>query len=166
MLKPGHFIRRMTERDLDAVMEIENEVFSLPWSRKSYATELNNKWATYLVCDVDGEVAAYCGMWVVFDEAHITNVAVGKGFRHRGCARALMEAMERIALDKKAMYISLEVRPSNLAALALYQGLGYVQTGCRKGYYQDNQEDALIMTNPLLPADIRAGCFPLRPERD
>lgn len=149
MLNPSFFIRRMTEQDLDAVMRIEVEVFALPWSRKSYASELVNKWATYLVCDIDGDIAAYCGMWVVFDEAHITNVAVATAFRHQGCGRALLEAMDTVAREKKALYISLEVRPSNSSALALYEGMGYIQTGCRKAYYQDNQEDALIMTKPL-----------------
>lgn len=150
MLNQSFLIRRMTEQDLDEVMRIELQVFSLPWSRKSYASELINKWATYLVCDIDGEIAAYCGMWVVFDEAHITNVAVAGPFRGQGCARALLETMEKVAQEKKALYISLEVRPSNSSALALYGSLGYVQSGCRKGYYQDNQEDALIMTKSFV----------------
>lgn len=149
MLNQAYIVRRMTDQDLDAIMKIENEVFSMPWSRKSYESELRNQWAHYLLCDYEGDVAAYCGMWVVFDEAHITNIAVGKAFQKMGLGRALLMEMEKIARQKKAQFIGLEVRPSNQAALALYGSMGFVETGRRKGYYQDNQEDALLMTKFL-----------------
>ncbi len=150
MLNQNFMIRRMTEQDLDSLMVIEQEVFSMPWSRKSYESELNNQWATYYVCDIEGELAAYCGMWVVFDEAHITNVAVARAYRQQGLALALLDAMEKTARQKHAQHISLEVRPSNSAALRLYQGFGFEQISVRKAYYQDNQEDALIMTKMLI----------------
>ncbi len=149
MLNSSYLIRRMTGQDLDEVMIIENESFTLPWSRESYEAELENQYASYLVCDYAGEVAAFAGMWTVYEEAHITNVAVGKEFRCQGMGRNLMLEEEKLARAKKAERILLEVRPSNLAALAMYQGLGFIPTSIRKQYYTDNQEDALIMIKYL-----------------
>lgn len=149
MLNHGYLIRKMTERDLDEVMVIENDSFTMPWSRPSYESELQNQYANYLVCDWEGEVAAYVGMWTLFEEAHITNVAVSKKFRGRGMGQVLMMEEEKIARMKKAERILLEVRPSNIPALAMYKGLGFVHTGVRKQYYDDNQEDALILTKYL-----------------
>lgn len=149
MLNQLYIVRRMTEQDLDQIMDIEIEAFAVPWSRESYQSELRNNFATYLICDVAGEVAGYAGIWVVFEEAHITNVAVGKSFRSQGLGRALMEAVEKVAREKKALRILLEVRPSNQVARQMYESLGYVVTGQRKAYYVDNGEDALIMTKFL-----------------
>lgn len=149
MLQRGYLIRKMTEQDLDRLMVIENESFSLPWSRQSYEAELLNQYSTYLVCDWEGEVAGYVGMWTLFEEAHITNVAVAPEFRGRGIGAALMAEEEKIAQVKKADRILLEVRPSNAAAVAMYKGMGYIPTGLRKEYYSDNQEDALVMTKYL-----------------
>lgn len=150
MLNHGFLIRKMTEQDIDEVMVIEKDSFTLPWSRPSYEAELQNQYGNYLVCDFEGEVAAYVGMWTLFEEAHITNVAVGKKFRGQGMGRVLMMEEEKIARMKKAERILLEVRPSNTPALAMYKGLGFVHTGIRKQYYDDNQEDALILTKYLV----------------
>ena len=139
----------MTETDLDEVMTIEQESFSLPWSRESYLGELNNNFANYMVCDYAGDIAAYGGIWVVFEEAHITNVAVAGKFRGQGIGCSLMAELENIARAKHATRIFLEVRPSNAAALKMYNKLDYIQTGSRKAYYTDNGEDALIMTRYL-----------------
>jgi len=149
MLNHGYLIRKMTERDLDEVMIIEKDSFTLPWSRPSYESELQNQYANYLICDWEGEVAAYVGMWTLFEEAHITNVAVGRKYRGRGMGSVLMLEEEKLARSKKAERILLEVRPSNISALTMYKGLGFVTTGIRKQYYTDNQEDALVMTKYL-----------------
>jgi [ribosomal protein S18]-alanine N-acetyltransferase len=149
MLQAGYLIRRLTLQDLDQLMVIEHQSFSLPWSRESYEAELNNEWATYLACDWEGELAAYVGMWTLFEEAHITNLAVGKKFRGRGMGRALMHEEIKIARDKQAERILLEVRPSNQYALAMYETMGFVPSGRRKEYYSDNQEDAIVMTKFL-----------------
>ncbi|CFX90324.1 Acyl-CoA N-acyltransferase [Syntrophomonas zehnderi OL-4] len=143
------FVRKMTEQDLDEVMRIEHEAFSLPWSRDSYLGELKNSFADYLVCDFAGEIAGYAGIWVVFEEAHITNVAVSKKYRSRGIGLALMQETEKIARAKQAIRILLEVRPSNQVAISMYESLDYYQTGVRKAYYTDNGEDAIIMTKLL-----------------
>lgn len=149
MLNRSFLIRKMTFQDLDEVMVIEHESFSLPWSRHSYESELENHYANYLVCDCQGEVAAYVGMWTVFEDAHITNVAVAGNYRRMGMGRALMLEEEKIAEAKRATRIMLEVRPSNAAARAMYGELGYISTALRKHYYTDNQEDAIVMTKYL-----------------
>lgn len=142
-------VRKMTPMDIDAIMQIENESFTLPWSRDAYLGELKNSFANYLVGDYEGEVIGYGGIWVVFEEAHITNVAVAPKYRNAKVGHALMAEMERIARQKKATRILLEVRPSNVAALALYRGMGYIESGLRKEYYSDNNEDAILMTKLL-----------------
>ncbi len=149
MLIQGFIIRKMTELDIDEIMKVERDSFTLPWSKESYLNELKNLLATYLLCDCEGEVAGYGGIWVVLDEAHITNVAVARQFRRCGMGRVLMQNLEKHAREKNALRILLEVRPSNEAALKMYQGLGYVATGLRQAYYSDNGEDAIIMNKFL-----------------
>lgn len=149
MLNQDYLVRKMTEEDLDRVMFIEQEAFALPWSRESYLSELKNNFAAYLVCDVEGEVAGYGGIWVVFEQAHITNVAIGHDYRLRGLGKSLMLELEKVARQKKATHILLEVRPSNLAARTMYKKLGFVDMSIRKAYYSDNNEDAIVMTKYL-----------------
>ncbi len=149
MLIKDFMLRKMTPNDLDQVMEIEKQVFTLPWSRESYAGELNNSFANYLVVDVAGKVASYGGIWVVFREAHITNIAVHPEHQGLGYGKSLMLGLEQVARQKKAEYVYLEVRPSNIKALNLYEGIGYGQSGTRTAYYTDNNEDAIIMSKIL-----------------
>lgn len=149
MLNPHFIVRKMTEKDLDQVMSIEKASFTMPWSRESYSNELSNEYATYLVCDVAGKTAGYGGIWAVYEEAHITNVAVDPNLRMSGLGRALMQELENMVRWKRAERILLEVRPSNTAALTMYRSLGYIPTGLRKAYYSDNDEDAIIMTKQL-----------------
>lgn len=150
MIETGFMMRKMTPLDLDQVMIIEQEAFSLPWSRQSYENELKNQYANYLVIDYQGDVGGYGGIWVVFDEAHITNVAIASSLRGRGWGRVLMLELEKLARRKRAVRILLEVRPSNRAALAMYHGLGFMVSGLRKQYYSDNNEDAIVMVKHLI----------------
>lgn len=149
MLNRSFILRKMTPQDIDEVMQIEQKSFTLPWSRESYMGELKNNFATYLVCDYEGEIVGYGGIWVVFEEAHITNVAIDPDFRQSGMGTALMQELEQVARNKKANRILLEVRPSNQAALAMYSNLDYFPSGLRRAYYSDNGEDAIIMTKLL-----------------
>jgi ribosomal-protein-alanine N-acetyltransferase len=150
MLESGYLIRKMTSQDIDQVMEIERESFPIPWSKASYIGELRNSFASYVVCDCEGKVAGYGGIWVVFEEAHITNVAVGKKYRQGGKGARIMQELEAIARSKKATRILLEVRPSNTPAIKMYEKLGFVSTGRREKYYADNNEDAIVMTKYLV----------------
>ncbi|MFI8688513.1 ribosomal protein S18-alanine N-acetyltransferase [Rossellomorea sp. NPDC077527] len=139
-------IRFMTVDDLDAVMEIENQSFSIPWSREAFLNEMeHNHLSTYLVAVEDEKLAGYCGVWLVVDEAHITNVAVLPDFRGRGLGESLMRKIMGIAIEFGARVMTLEVRVSNMPAQHLYRKLGFQDGGIRKRYYSDNQEDALVM---------------------
>jgi [ribosomal protein S18]-alanine N-acetyltransferase len=139
-------IRFMTVDDLDAVMEIEHSSFSIPWSREAFYNEIEqNHLSTYLVVEDGERVAGYCGVWLVVDEAHITNVAVLPDYRGQGLGEALMERIMKIAKEVGARVMTLEVRVSNKAAQGLYRKMGFQDGGIRKRYYSDNQEDALVM---------------------
>lgn len=144
-------LRRMEDKDLDQVMAIEAVSFPAPWSRDSYRGELANQFATYYVVEENGQILGYAGVWCVFEEAHVTNVAVKPEARRRGWGRKLMQKLIETAMSKGAQRIYLEVRPSNLPAINLYRSLGFVPGGLRRGYYTDNNEDALILVRLLLP---------------
>ncbi|WP_263621562.1 ribosomal protein S18-alanine N-acetyltransferase [Rossellomorea aquimaris] len=136
----------MTIDDLDAVLEIEHRSFAIPWSREAFYNEIEqNHLSTYVVAEEGGCVAGYCGVWLVVDEAHITNVAVLPDYRGKGIGEALMKRIMEIAREVGANVMTLEVRVSNKAAQGLYRKLGFQGGGIRKRYYSDNQEDALVM---------------------
>ncbi|MBW7652213.1 ribosomal protein S18-alanine N-acetyltransferase [Anoxybacillus sp. ST4] len=136
----------MTLQDLDRIIEIEQLSFTLPWSRSSFYQELtNNPYARYIVLEYDGQVIGYCGMWLVMDEAHITNIAVLPQFRGKKLGEALMRQAMALAREEGAKTMTLEVRVSNVVAQSLYRKLGFLNGGIRKRYYSDNQEDALVM---------------------
>lgn len=136
----------MTLQDLDRIIEIEQLSFTLPWSRSSFYQELtNNPYARYIVLEYDRQVIGYCGMWLVMDEAHITNIAVLPQFRGKKLGEALMRQAMALAREEGAKTMTLEVRVSNVVAQSLYRKLGFLNGGIRKRYYSDNQEDALVM---------------------
>ncbi|WP_027410629.1 ribosomal protein S18-alanine N-acetyltransferase [Anoxybacteroides tepidamans] len=138
--------RSMILDDIDGVLEIEKASFTLPWSREAFYNELvHNQYAKYIVMEHDGRIIGYCGMWVVIDEAHITNVAVLPEYRGKKLGEALMRTMMETAKQLGAVTMTLEVRVSNHVAQSLYRKLGFLNGGIRKQYYPDNQEDALVM---------------------
>lgn len=139
-------IRQMHAGDIDRVEEIERLSFSMPWSRAAFEAEMNdNDIACYLVVEAAASVIAYAGMWLIVDEAHITNVAVAPSHRGQGIGEALLKAMIDKAKENGAGAMTLEVRPSNMAARNLYAKMGFVLKGIRRHYYTDNKEDAQIM---------------------
>ena len=146
-------IRRMTLDDLDAVTAIEAATFPMPWSRRSFEQELTrNVAARYLVAVVDGQVIGYAGAWVILDESHITNIAIDEAHRGYGHGKALTQELLQYLSNLGAAYATLEVRRSNQRAQHLYTSLGFEPVGWRKGYYEDNREDALLMVCQALPA--------------
>lgn len=139
-------VRRMTEADVKAVYEIEMASFKTPWSMESFEKEIReNQLAVYFVVEVVGEVVGYAGMWTVMDELHITNVAVMPSHRGKGLSSCLMDKLFEFAAMKHFKSMTLEVRTANSVAIGLYEKFGFVGMGIRKGYYQDTNEDALIM---------------------
>jgi len=140
-------IRPMTRSDVPRVYEIECACFRSPWSRDALMGELKNDAAHYRVLDIGGEIIGYAGMWVLFDEAHIMNVAVLAEHRKKGYGELLMRTMMRDACSLGATCMTLEVRETNFAAQRLYARLGFEQAGFRARYYTDTGEGALLLWN-------------------
>ena len=138
----------MNADHLEELEKLERLCFSRPWSRKMLAEELENQCAAFLVAqDGDtGKVVGYAGLLVVADEGYITNVAVFPEYRRRGVAAQLLSVFENFARGSHLAFLTLEVRPSNTAAIALYESFGFRQVGRRKNYYDLPKEDALILT--------------------
>ncbi len=139
-------IRKMQKNDIDEVYQIECLSFSAPWTKESLYYELEqNLFAKYVVVELDEQVIGYCGLWVIMDDAQITNIAVHPDFRGRKIGEALLRFAMQLSREMKAKRLSLEVRVSNHIAQSLYKKLGFEPGGIRKNYYTDNQEDALVM---------------------
>ncbi|MBU8908566.1 ribosomal protein S18-alanine N-acetyltransferase [Desertibacillus haloalkaliphilus] len=139
-------IRLMSVEDIEDVIVVEQDAFPVPWSREAFQNELtNNQFAHYLVVEVDGKVVGYCGVWVVIDEAHITNIAIHSNYRGKKFGEILLIHALDLAKTFGAKKMTLEVRVSNEIAKQLYEKLGFQSGGIRKKYYTDNLEDALIM---------------------
>ncbi len=138
--------RSMQQDDIAAVCTIEREAFTTPWSEDAFRNELtHNQYAHYIVLEYDGLIVGYGGLWLIIDEAHITNVAVKSEYRGRGWGEKLMQRLKETAVFLGARRMTLEVRVSNTRAKQLYEKLGFYGVGIRKEYYTDNREDALIM---------------------
>jgi ribosomal-protein-alanine N-acetyltransferase len=137
----------MKIEDLEEVLDIEVLSFATPWSRNAFLYELleNERAVYYVVHNSMNKLIAYIGMWVIFDEGHITNLAVHPAYRHQGVGKFLLINFIKAAREKKIKHLTLEVRRSNAVAQELYQKMGFVHMGVRKKYYLDNNEDALIM---------------------
>lgn len=146
--------RRAVPADAEAIANIERLSFPKPWSLDLIETSLSPGFgARFVVAEFKGEVVAYIGARCIADsEYEIANVAVLPRFRRRGIASGLLAALIDMAEAEGAYDISLEVRPSNEAALTLYDGFGFRAEGRRKGYYSDG-EDALIMWRRMQAPD-------------
>ena len=139
-------LREGSLKDVVRVVSIEKRCFSSPWSPATLAIMLTSSRIGSIVAEIDQRgVVGYAFWQRVLDEAHLLNIAVDPEFRRRGIARRLLEKMIQICKDDGVMVIQLEVRKSNIPAIELYRSLGFVEVGVRKGYYEDNGEDALLM---------------------
>jgi ribosomal-protein-alanine N-acetyltransferase len=144
----------MTPADLDRVVAIEKDGFAHPWSRELVERELAHAWSRIVLAVEDGpdgqeRILGFVIYWVVHDEIHVLNVATAPEARRRGVGRALMDAAADEGRRRGATLVTLEVRRSNAAALALYRALGYRQVGVRPGYYAEEREDAIVMVLDL-----------------
>lgn len=138
----------MREDHLEELERLERICFSRPWSRKMLAEELENECAAFLVAEDPrtGKAVGYAGLLVVADEGYITNVAVFPEYRRRGVAGQIIAVFDNFARGNHLAFLTLEVRPSNSAAIALYESFGFSEAGRRKNYYDLPKEDALILT--------------------
>lgn len=139
-------IRKAAESDIVPMAELDKLCFAVPWSRESFNQEIiNNDLACYLVADYNGMIIAYAGLWRIFEEGHITNVAVHPDYREKGLGLHIVSELIRISEEEGLKRFTLEVRASNTPAISLYSKLGFRPAGFRKNYYEDNNEDAMIM---------------------
>ena len=137
----------MNADHLEELERLERICFSRPWSKRMLGEELENQCAAFLVAeDENGTVLGYAGLLVMLDEGYITNVAVFPEYRRLGVAAKIIDVYMNFAAANDLAFLTLEVRPSNEAAIALYRRFGFEEVGRRKNYYDLPKEDALILT--------------------
>ena len=136
---------RLTAETIPGAAELEKLCFADPWSAKSLELLTNEGIGVGMICRKDGIICAYGGMLVAVDEGQITNIATHPDFRRMGYGRAVVEALIKYAKNNRLESVSLEVRESNKAAIALYTDLGFKVEGKRKDFYTKPTESALVM---------------------
>jgi ribosomal-protein-alanine N-acetyltransferase len=135
----------MRKTDAADLAAVDARVFSSPWPVGAFEEEAENPLALYLVLERAGKIGGYAGLWLVLDEAQITNVALLPALRGRGWGKLLFGRLLAIAERARARSAVLEVRRRNETARSLYKSMGFTECGLRVGYYKDNGEDAVIM---------------------
>ena len=138
-------IRKMTEGDLAEVYSIEQETFSDPWSEEDFCNSMREANNTYLVVEIEGTIAGYCGYWGICGEGYIYNVAVKKEFRRHRIGYQMLKELLNDAKSRGIASLTLEVRISNEPAILLYEALGFERAGIRKDFYTKPKESAVIM---------------------
>lgn len=138
--------RPMQMADLDAIMAIEPTIYPYPWSRGNFSDSLDAGYSGW-VYEEQGRIIGYAMLMLVLDEAHLLNISIAKSHQGRGLGRALLEYMMQVARGHGAANMFLEVRPSNLSAIRLYESTGFNEMAVRRGYYPaaDGREDAILM---------------------
>lgn len=139
-------IRKMLVTDIDAVIKVEKASFTTPWPKDVFFQEITyNEYAHYFVVELDKEVIGYAGLWLVIDDTQITNIAIIPNYRGYKFGEKLFQYAFQYAVQMGTKRLSLEVRASNIPAQRMYRKFGLVPGGIRKKYYEDNQEDAIVM---------------------
>jgi ribosomal-protein-alanine N-acetyltransferase len=142
--------RTMVPEDIETIVAIECNIYPHPWTRGNFVDSLAAGYDCR-VLECAGEVAGYGVLMVAAGEAHLLNLSVARGWQRQGLGRALLEHFTQRARDGGADLLLLEVRPSNTAALALYEAAGLQRIGLRRGYYPagERREDAVVMRKEL-----------------
>ena len=136
----------MDRSHIPQIAALGRECFSTPWTENMLEDALFDSQASFIVAEAeDGSILGYAGLHVIVDEGYIDNIAVEEAARRHGVASALLDVYCRFGAVNLA-FLTLEVRKSNLPAIALYEKFGFQQAGLRPGYYQHPREDAVIMT--------------------
>jgi ribosomal-protein-alanine N-acetyltransferase len=154
----GWHLEHISHADLEPILAIEQKSFQRPWGRLSFEGELRSRSAcNFAVKSTEvktcGQVIGYAFWHLVADEVHLLKVAVTPAWRGQGIASRLLERCFTLSVEQGAKSAHLEVRPSNIAAIELYQKLGFELVGRRPKYYPDSKEDALLMMK-ILKEDI------------
>lgn len=141
------FIEKLAENDLETIVQLEYNVMPSPWTRQDFEYELfQNPFAYLFVLKKDKQILGYIDIWVMYEQAQIASIAVDKTYQSQGYGTKLLQYALDYALAQDVETISLEVRKSNHQAIALYQKFGFSIQAIRPDYYQDNHEDAFLMT--------------------
>ena len=143
-------IREANNDDIEAIYKIESESFGNPWSKTLLANEIQNDSSLVLCAVIDNAIVGFGSLMEVYDEIHITNLAVVPGHRRKGIGRRLLSELINKKSSEDINDVILEVRVSNLPAIALYGSYGFEPLGIRKKYYEDEKEDALVMRYALI----------------
>lgn len=133
----------------DDILDIEKSCFTSPWSLNAFRQEMHNPVSHLWILRLDKELAGYICFWTCADEIHLVNIAIHPNKRGKGLGRYLLTKMLEAGVSRGVETAWLEVRPSNFLARVLYQKVGFKETGRRLGYYQDTNEDAIVMSLSL-----------------
>jgi len=139
-------VREAVPEDINEIYSIACECFNHPWTANLLLQEIRHDRSIMVVAEDDGLIIGFTGLAVMFDEGHITNVAVRKSHRRMGAGSMMMDEVMRLSEKFPLCMLTLEVRISNTAAINLYKKKGFVIVGARANYYNDTNEDALIMS--------------------
>lgn len=141
----------LSEKNVEEMWKLELECFPEdPWSLKMFTAEIDNKISVYIAArdEENGRLAGYGGMWMMYDCADITNIAVSPEYRREGLGSEILSVLEKIAAERGMTSLTLEVRESNFKAIGLYEKNGFIKNGLRKGYYK-GKENAVLMIKEI-----------------
>ena len=138
--------RPMQIDDLDAIMKIEPQIYPHPWTRGNFSDSISSGYSAWVLL-LDEKIIGYALLMMVLDEAHLLNLSIASAYQKQGLGRLLLEHMLQIAKNHHATNMFLEVRPSNISAIALYENIGFNEMAIRRGYYPSatGREDAVLM---------------------
>ena len=150
-------IRPMLESDVDSITLLETRIFPDPWPKSAFLEELDKDYRGVIIADINGIISGYASYIISYGEAHLTNVAVEPKYRGKSIAKKLLNAILDIAKKADCEYVFLDVRPTNTAAISLYQKFGFAELYRRPNYYRNPVEDAVVMVKNLDPEDAGNG---------
>jgi len=146
VLKAQYEFRPMQMDDLESIMAIEPQIYPYPWTRGNFSDSLSSGYSAWVLM-LNDQIIGYSLMMLVLDEAHLLNLSVAKPYQKQGLGRVLLEHMVSIARKNQMANMFLEVRPSNISAIALYENMGFNEMAVRRKYYPapNGREDAVLM---------------------
>ena len=138
--------RFFSEADVEGIFNVSSLSFKTPWTFESIKNEINNPFAKYIVAFNESEILGFIGGWIIASEGDIVNVAVHPNYRKFGIGSTLLKNFIDLGLQENWVKLNLEVRESNIAAQNLYKKFNFKLDGIRKEYYEDNKENAILMS--------------------
>lgn len=146
VLKTQYQFRPMQMDDLDTIMVIEPQIYPYPWTRGNFGDSLNSGYSAWVLMHNE-DIIGYSLMMMVLDEAHLLNLSIANNYHKQGLGRTLLEHMVDIAKNNQMANMFLEVRQSNISAIALYENMGFNEMAIRRNYYPatNGREDAILM---------------------